>query len=170
MVFRIYAGHTVPIHHRSLIGPSFTLEKMTEEFTAVDAMTEIVIFDPDRIDEELENDRIETALLLTATMAEAILRDELIRHFNIPRDAFDEVCGNKTLGWYVSKCNEKGIIDETTYRNAFDTLVKKRAKLVHEYGYLVGRLDQDDDTDEGEKMRRTIKECYDWFESRRQES
>ncbi|SDK12981.1 hypothetical protein SAMN05216226_1219 [Halovenus aranensis] len=139
---------------------------MREEFTAVDAMTEVNLFEPDRIDEELENGRIEIALLLTATTAEAILRDELIQHLEIPRRAFDEICGDKTLGWYVSKCNEKKIIDQQ-YRDSFDSLVKKRGKLVHDLGYL-DQLDKNDD--EVEKVRSTIVDCYNWFDSRRQDS
>lgn len=139
---------------------------MRDEFEAADAMTEIVIFEPERIDGALENDRIDTALLLTATTAEAILRDELIKHLEIPRGAFDEVCGNKTLGWYVSKCNEKGIIGGL-YKDSFNTLVEKRNELVHDLGYLE-QLSHDND--EMKEVRGIIEDCYDWFDSRRQDS
>lgn len=142
----------------------YSRKEMRDEFEAADAMTEVVFFEPERIDSELEDGRIDTALLLTATTAEAILRDKLIQHFEIPREAFDEVCGDKTLGWYVSKCNEKQIIDES-FRGSFDSLVKKRGKLVHDLGYL-NHLGQDDE--EMEEVKSIIEDCYDWFESRHQ--
>jgi hypothetical protein len=138
---------------------------MRDEFGEIDAMTPVVYYDPERFDEELENGRIDTALLLTATTAEALLMDELIQHLGIPREAFEEVCGDKTLGWYVGKCNEKEIIDES-YRDSFDSLVKKRSKLVHDLGYL-DQLGQNDD--ELKEVRSIIEECRDWFELRLQD-
>lgn len=138
---------------------------MRDEFTEADAMTEVIYFEPDRIDEAIENGRIDTALLFTATTAEAILKDELSHHFDISKGAFDEVCGDRTLGWYVSKCNEKKIIDKE-YRVSFDSLVKKRGKLGHDLGYVY-YLDQNED--EIEEVRGIIDDCCNWFDSRRQD-
>lgn len=140
---------------------------MTEEFTAVDAMTEVNFFNPEQINEELEGDRVEVALLLTATTAEAILRKELVRHYNISYDVFDELRGNKALGFYVSKGNEHDIIDKE-YREAFQDLIDERNSLVHDLGYLMGRLNQGDERTE--EVRRTIKKCCEWFDSRRRDA
>ena len=62
---------------------------MSDDFEEADAMVKITFFEPDRIDEELESGRYDTALILTATTAESIFRDELIQYFEIPREAFD---------------------------------------------------------------------------------
>jgi predicted nuclease with TOPRIM domain len=140
---------------------------MTEEFTAADAMTEVEYFKPERINEELENERVEVALLLTATTAEAILREELVNHYSISYDAFDELRGNKALGFYVSKCNEYDIIDEK-YREAFQDLIDERNELVHDLGYLMSRLDQSNE--KVEEVSGTIKKCCKWFDSRRQDT
>ena len=139
---------------------------MSDDFEEADAMVKITFFEPDRIDEELESGRYDTALILTATTAESIFRDELIQYFEIPREAFDEVCDGKTLGWYVSKCNEKEIIDKP-YRDSFNKLVRKRAKLVHDLGYL-DQLSQDGN--ETEEVHNIIQDCCDWFDSYRRDS
>jgi len=107
---------------------------MRDDFDPIEAMSEYSIFDADRIHDELENDRIDIALLLAATMAETGLRCELIDYLGISRSNFDELCGNATLGYYVDKCNEKDIIDKQ-YRENFKILSKKRNNLAHDIGY-----------------------------------
>ncbi|WP_143420647.1 hypothetical protein [Halorubrum ezzemoulense] len=139
---------------------------MTDEFESADAMVKITYFEPDRITEELEDGQYDTALILTATTAESIFRDKLIRYFEIPHDSFDEVCGGKTLGWYFSKCCEKGIIDEK-YRESFDRLVSKRANLVHDLGYLD---ELRENHTERKEVRNIIQDCCDWFDSYRRDT
>lgn len=148
------------------MGQNNSQRTFKDEYERGVASTRIIVRDPGRIDEELENNRIDTALLLTATTAEAILRKKLTQYFEIHPLAFDEVCGDKTLGWYVGKCNEKEIIDKP-YRDSFDSLVKKRNKLVHNLGYMDELLQEDE---EMEEVRDIIEDCSEWFNSLRQNS
>jgi hypothetical protein len=133
-----------------------------DEFDPVNAMTEYSIFDKDRVHEELENDRIDIALLLTATMAEGGLKNELIHHLGISHSNFDELCGGATLGYFIGECNNKNIIDKE-YREAFQDLRNKRNAFAHDIGYR-DELIQDDK--EAKEVRGIIEKCCDWFDSR----
>lgn len=135
---------------------------MRDEYSPVDAMTEYSIFDSGRVYEELENGEIDITLLLTATMAEAGLRSELIDYLGISHSNFDELRGRATLGYYLSKCNEKNIIDKK-YRDQFQNLVNKRNDLAHDVGYRDELLQNDE---EAKHVQSVIEACCEWFDSR----
>jgi len=135
---------------------------MRDEFDPIDAVTEYSIFDADRVYEELENDKVDIALLLTATMAETGLRYELIDYLCISPSNFDELRGRATLGYYISKCNEKDIIDKE-YKETFEDLRDKRNALAHDIGYR-DELVQNDE--EAEDVQSIIEGCCEWFDSR----
>ncbi|TQQ81886.1 hypothetical protein [Halonotius roseus] len=132
-----------------------------DEYDGSIAEKRLIVSDPNRINKNLAEGNIDIALLLTATKTEAILRNKLIQYFEIHTRAFSEVCGNKTLGWYIDKCNEKEIIDKQ-HREAFDDLKQKRNLLTHEYGYIT-QLQQNEE--EMEEVKNIIEDCCDWFDS-----
>lgn len=135
---------------------------MRDEFDFIDAVTEYSIFDADKVYEELENDKVDIALLLTATMAETGLRYELIDYLGISPSNFDELRGRATLGYYIAKCNENDIIDKE-YKGTFEDLRDKRNALAHDIGYR-DELVQNDE--EAEDVQSIIEGCCEWFDSR----
>jgi seryl-tRNA synthetase len=66
------------------------------------------------------------------------------------------------LGYYISKCNEKDII-EKEYRQTFEELRDKRNALAHDIGYR-DELVQNDE--EAEDVRSIVEACCEWFDSR----
>ena len=135
---------------------------MRDDFDSMEAVSEYSIFDTDRIHDELENGRIDIALLLAATMAETGLRYELIDYLGISPSNFDELRGRATLGYHLNKCNEKDIIDKQ-YRESFEALRDKRNNLAHDIGYR-DKLVQDDK--EAQEVKSVIEDCCEWFDSR----
>lgn len=137
---------------------------MRDGFDDIDAMTEFDVFDSNRVYDELENDRIDIALLLTATMAEGGLKYELIDYLGISHSNFEELRGRATLGYYLRKCNEKDIIAKE-YRESFQNLRDKRNALAHDIGY---RDELVQNTGEARDVQSIIEDCCEWFDSRPQ--
>lgn len=137
-----------------------------DEYNGAKAPTKLIVSEPGKIREELDNDRIHTALLLASTKAEAISAKKLQQYFEVHHVAFEELVGNESLGTYIDKCNENDLIDED-YKESVKNLVEKRNRLAHDFGYLHQLTEN---YDEMEEVRNIIEDCCNWFDTLHQSS
>lgn len=129
-------------------------------YDGIKASQKIVVLATNRIRDALDNDDLDTAILLAATHSESVLTRRLQRYFEVHHVAFEELVGGQTLGWYLSKANEHNLVDQA-YREALNDLVEKRNQLAHELNYMQKLRD---DEDEQAAVRDIVETCVDWLE------
>ena len=125
------------------------------------ACQRILVLATNRIHDALDDEKLDTAILLAATHSEAVLAQRLQRYFEVHHVAFEELVGSQTLGWYLSKANEHDLVDQA-YRAPLNDLVEKRNRLAHDLSYMQKLRD---DEDEQAAVRDIVESCVDWLES-----
>lgn len=146
---------------RNVLMPNHTDDRtFRDEYDGAKTPERVTVLATNRIRDALDDDNLDTAILLAATHAEAVLTQRLQRYFEVHHVAFEELVGRQTLGWYLSKANQHDLVDQV-YREALNDLVEKRNRLAHDLSYM---QELRDDEEEKAAVRDIVETCVDWLE------